>query len=500
MTRAIDAAPVGVFSFVAALMLASLTIQAGLLPNDTVALWAGAIIAGEGGLTIGHIVAAYPTLPFLATVALEFVTPAGAPTPALLASALVGLIAALWFIALRACGLTRMTAACATALLAFHPAMLRAAIAGPSEMLVAIFLFVFGNALFALRARGAAPEVMTVALALVGLAFSHPMGAGLACAVVPYLVFAVRPMLVASSAFNVVLTLVFPAVFAAAAFAYISWVFPGSGWSLYGAPAQSLAAWAAGVNDLFGGGLSGIDALDAAVAFAIALALAGPLALFAGYEVRRRAPLIAPPLVLAAAAVTAAAISVATGWFGDPSAVLVVAPVLCVVMIVRVPFARRDTGRMLGLLALGWCGGVLALGLVDPRAIAQFTGGARADTERVAALNIGRITGGRSGVLVDTDNAPAVVVGRGNARGLIPPADGQFALALMFGRLNAPFVAVPNPQSVTGADDRIARRFPSLYRQGAPGYRLIFENSIWRLYGRDWTVPEQDAASGTWKP
>jgi hypothetical protein len=502
MTRALAAAPVGFLGFIAALMLASLTLRAGLISNDTISLWAGAILAGEGKLSIGHIVAAYPTLPFLATVALEFVTPAGAPTPALLASGLFGLLAALWFVSFRAAGLSLAIACAATALLAFHPVLLRAAIAGPSEMLVAVFLYLIGNAMFDLRARGAAPEVMAVALSLVGMAFSHPMGAAVACAAVPYLVFAVRPTLVANSALNVVLTLVFPTVFSVGAFTYISWVFPGNGWSFYSAPAQSLTDWTTGVNDLFGGGLTGIDALDAAFVFAFALLLGAPLALIVVSAMRNRAPLIAPPVVLAAAAVTAAAISVGTGLFGDPAAVAVAAPVLCAVLIVRVPFARRDSGRMLALLSLGWFGGALALALVDPRAVAQFGGGGgpRVDAERVAALNIGRATGSRSGVLVDTENAPAVVVGRGNARGLLPPPDEQFALALMFGRLNAPFVAVPNPQSVTGADDRIARRFPSLYRQGAPGYRLIFENSIWRLYGRDWTMPERDAANRKWKP
>ena len=140
---------------------------------------------------------------------------------------------------------------------------------------------------------------------------------------------------------------------------------------------------------------------------------------------------------------------------------------------------------MLGLLTLGWIGGLIALGLVDPRAVAQFSGaGAPADRERVAALNIGRATIGRRGVLVDTDDAPAVVVGRGDALGLLPPGDKAFALALLFDRLDVPFVAVPDPQSATGAGDRINRSFPGLYRHGAPGYRLIFENPVWRLYGR----------------
>ena len=500
MTRAIDATPIGVFGFAVVLMLASLTISAGLIPNDTMSLWAGAIIAGDGKISLGRIVAAYPTLPFLATATLELVTPRGAPTPALLAAALLGLLAGIWFVAFRRRGLPLIAAGAATGLLALHPVLLRAAMAGPSEMLVAVFLYLFGNALFDLRARGAAPEVMTVALSLLGLAFSHPMGAAIACAAVPYLVFAVSPTLVANSAFDVVLALVFPTVFSVGAFTYVSWVFPGSGWSFYSAPSQSLAAWATGVNDLFGGGLTGIHALDAAIAFMLALALGAPLALITGYNVRRRSPLISPVLVLAATSVTAAAISVATGWFGDPAAVAVTAPVLCAVLIVRIPEARADIGRMLGLLALGWLGGALALGLVDPSAVAQFGGaGASADRERVAALNIGRATIGRRGVLVDTDNAPAVVVGRGDAHGLLPPGDEPFKLAMLFGRLDAPFVAVPNPQSATGAEDHIDRIFPALYRHGAPGYRLIFENAIWRLYGRENKPAAVPAATGTLK-
>jgi hypothetical protein len=137
-------------------------------------------------------------------------------------------------------------------------------------------------------------------------------------------------------------------------------------------------------------------------------------------------------------------------------------------------------------LLLGWLGGALALVLVDPGAMAQFNGVKTVSAgDRLDALNIGNAMIGRSGVLVDTDNAPAVVIGRGDARGLLPPDEEQFKLALLFRRLNVPFVAVPNPQSATGAGDRIDHNFPGFYRHGAPGYRLIFENATWRLYGRD---------------
>lgn len=486
MNRVIDATPVAVFSFVAALALASLTVNGGFIPNDTVSLWAGAIIAGDGQQSIGRIVAAYPTIPFMATSALEFFAPVGTPTPALLAATLVGLLAGLWFLAFRAAGLTFLVAAVATALLAFHPALLRAVIAGPAEMLVAVFLFLLGNALFDLRERGAAPEVMVVSLALLGVAFSHPMGAAIACAAVPYLVFAVRPVLVANSAFNVVVVLVFPTVFSVGAFTYVSWVFPGNGWSFYSAPSESLSAWTAGVSDLLGGGFTGIRAVNAALAFASALVLGAPLAVLAAWRIRRRRPLLAPPAVLTATTVTAAAITVATGLFGDPAAVAVAAPVLSAIVINRIPVVREHIWQMLALLAIGWLGGALALTLVDPRAVSQLTGRElNSGRERVDAVNLGHTTSGHDGVLVDTDNAPAVVVGRADARGLLSPSNEKFTLAILLSRIDAPYVAVPNPQSATGAQDRLARNFPLLYRNGAPGYRLVYQNDTWRLFARN---------------
>ncbi|HEX3859181.1 MAG TPA: hypothetical protein VHV58_06220 [Pseudolabrys sp.] len=486
MTRALDATPVAFFSFVAALALASLAVWAGIMPNDTISLWAGAIIAGDGQQSIGRIVAAYPTLPFVAAAAMEYLAPAGTPTPALLAAALVGLLGGTWFVAFRAAKLTLPAAGAATALLVFHPALLRAAMAGPSEMLVALFLFLLGNALFDLRARGAAPDVMMVSLTLLALAFSHPMGAAIACAAVPFLVFTVRPVLVANSAFNVVVALVFPTLFSVGAFTYVSWVFPGSGWSFYSAPSESLSAWAAGVSDLFGGGLTGVQAFDAAFAFSLAFLLGAPLALVAARRIHQRRPLIAPLAVLVLTTVSAAAISVSTGLFGDPAAVAVVAPVACALIIIRIPLMRERAGHLLTLLAVGWLGGALALALVDPRAVSQFVvPDAYAAHERIDALDLGHITIGRSGVLVDTDNAPAVVIGRSDARGLLSPADERFTLSMMLKRIDAPFVAVPNPQSATGAQDRIARNFPQLYRDGAPGFHLAYQNDTWRLFERN---------------
>jgi hypothetical protein len=483
MIRALAVSPIGLLAFIAALALTATAVGRGLVGEDAVTLWAGAIAAGGGDVPIGRIVASYPTLPFFIITLMQFIAPSSTPAPALLAAGVLAVLTCTWFRAFRATGFGAAASVCATLLIALHPAMLAACLAGAAEMLMVMFLYLLGGALFALRARTAAPEVMAVALSLVGLAFSHPIGAAIDVALVPLLLFAVRPALAASSAFNVVLALVFPTVFALGAFAYVSWVFPGSGWSFLAAPAESLAGWAADAGQGFTGSLS----LDAAFSIATALALGAPVAPAVIGWIRQRRPLVAPPLVLAGAVVGAAAITVATGFFGSPAPLMAAAPVLAAAIVARVPLLPNQRAIALALLAAGWLGGILAVAIVEPRAATQlraaFDGGT-AEQARLDALSLGGATLKSDGVLIDTDNAPAVVLGRGQSNGLLGPQNPDFALALLFGRLSTPFVAVPDPHNAAGIHDRLNKAFPRLYRDGAPGYRLAYRNKTWRLYAR----------------
>jgi hypothetical protein len=373
-------------------------------------------------------------------------------------------------------------------LIVLHPAVLRAAIAGPAEMMFAFFLFLLSGAMFDLRARSSAPEVMAVALSLLGLAFSHPMGAAVACASVPLLVFSMRPELLASWVLNLVSTLVFPTAFCVAAFSYMSWVFPGSGWSFLMAPAEGVSGWAAGFSDLFGRGLTGTLALDAGIAVVVALVFSAPVVPVAIVWVWGRRPLVAPALVIVAMTATAAGIAVLTGLFGDPAPVAVLPPVLAAIILIHLPPVRERLMLVLPLLILGWFGGLIGLAIVDPRGAINVRAalkGRSVDMERFAAINLGNATIGHDGVLVDTFNAPAIVLGRGRARGLLSPSDETFTLGVLFSRIDTPFVAVPDPQIGIGAQDRLNKAFPRLYRSGAAGYHLVYDNANWRLFARN---------------
>jgi hypothetical protein len=460
---------------------------AGLVPSDAVTLWATAMIAGEGQMPIGRMLAAYPTIPFLATTLLDAVTPSGVPTPVLLTGAVLALFAGGLLAAFRRVGVPAIARALMVFLIVLHPAVLRAAIAGPAEMIFAVFLFLFGGALFDLRAQSGASEVMAVGLSLLGLSFSHPMGATITCAAAPLFVLSIHPDAFSKNSMNLLLALLFPTAFCVAAFSYMSWIFPGGGWTFLVAPAEGVATWAAGFANLFGRGLTGLLPLDAGIAVIAAVLLGAPLVPVAIISIWRLRPLLSPALMLVATAAAAAGLAVTTGLFGDPAAIAVMPPVLAAIIIIHMPPVRRRWGIVLAMLVLGWFGGIPGLAVTDPGGavnVAVALEGRNVDAERIAAINLGNATVGRDGILVDTQNAPAVVVGRGSARGLLPPSDEAFTLGILFSRIDTPFVAVPDPEIGSGAQDRLNKACPLLYRRGPAGYHLVYENAGWRLFAR----------------
>jgi hypothetical protein len=485
VTRALASAPLALLGFVAALALAASTTRSGLVPDEAVALWAGATAAASGEISVGGIVAAYPPLPFLSTTLVKFLAPAGAPAPALLGAAVVGLIAGLWFARLADAGLAAPLAGAAALLLALHPAVLRAAAAGPADMLVVLFLYLAGAALYGLRARSGVPEAMAVGLALLGLSFSHPMGAAITAGAIPFLALAIRPALVAGSALNVVLTLIFPTLFSALAFAYVSFVFPGDGWRFFTPPSESLSAWAAGLAHGLPGSISGVHALDGAIAVALALIVGAPVVPLVLAWVRRRTPLTTPALVLAAAVVTAAILTITTQLAGSPAILTVAGPVLAALVLTRVPIERSRHPAVALALVLGWLGGAASLVIVDPRIAVQagaLMAGSANDRELADALALGGATARYQNILVDSPNAPAIIIGRGDARGLLSPSSDAFRLAELFPRLEASLVAIPDPDSRTGAQDRLNKSFPRLFHNGDKSYRIVYQNSTWRLF------------------
>ncbi len=281
--------------------------------------------------------------------------------------------------------------------------------------------------------------------------------------------------------------------FAVGAFAYVSWVFPGSGWSFFAAPAESLSAWSAGVARVFGDGFTGSLTLDAALAIlhracarrtarrrrarnAFAAAAAGRAGRWCSprsWSRRRRSPsrpassAIRPPL-----------------WSRR-----------------RCCRGRRHAraGRARAALAvrsrcslLGWFGGAAGIGIVDPRdRDATPRHGRRASRRPRAARCARRSAAPRSDAMAcwstPTMRPPSCSAAAARTACSTRRAS-RSRWRMLFGRLATPFVAVPDPQSITGASDRLNKTFPPLYRHGAPGYRARIPKHdlalVWRISNR----------------
>src|SRR5580658_2271669 len=105
MRRALAVGPIATLVFVVVLALAATAVRGGLIGDDALRLWAGASTAADGQVPIGRIVAAYPTLPFLTTTFVSWLTPPGTPAPALVAAIVFALMAAFCFHSFRQAGL-----------------------------------------------------------------------------------------------------------------------------------------------------------------------------------------------------------------------------------------------------------------------------------------------------------------------------------------------------------------------------------------------------------
>ncbi len=328
---------------------------------------------------------------------------------------------------------------------------------------------------------------MSVGLALMALAFSHPMGAAFAFAAVPFLAFAVRPVLVANSAFNVVIALIFPTVFAIAAFSYVSWIFPGDGWTfLCRADPEPVAMDGGRDARLFGDRSCPVcSGSMPAWRWQWRWSSARPIAV----------------VMLRCWSPAAAARRSRRGVCrhrdrrdGDQRAERLFrrsgrdrgcgAGIGCDGRDPRTGRARTSRPDH-GAACSGWFGGLASLALVDPITVNHLHGAVGARRRRTDR-RADRRRGGRrhDGVLADVDNAPAFVLGRGRARGILGPQSEPFALAMLFARIDTPFVAVPDPQSTAAPTIASTRRFRLCSARALPGYRVIYQNNTWRLFAR----------------
>ncbi|MBW4331985.1 hypothetical protein KY084_14025 [Stakelama sp. CBK3Z-3] len=447
-------------------------------------LWGRTLLADDGLISVAQIVTAYPPLPYGGTLILAWLFPAlGSAAPMLLAILLaVGLCTA-WFASFRNSGFGLPAALLSTLFLSANPLFLRAVAEGPGFVLLHWGIWLLALGMFQLGRGHRVNDIILVAIALVIIVLSHPLGLVLAFAGLPFLALVVPADRLRRTPGAAIMVLMFPLLFTAASFAYVNWIFGGDPLHFI----DTLSREAAGLGPARGAALATpFDSLLSGCRAAVGLFVACPIgvAMFA-----RTAGM--PPLRLAVLALM--------GWLVAATALATLfglLPPLMLVVGLGVPFAaacalrwpHERPGRP-GIVLLLFAGlvGTTILTFVDQssettRWRAAATGQrVQPPDQNLAALGALLRNGGA--ILFDAEAAPLVVAARGRASGIWSAETPQFQLAGLRGKSDAAILVVRNRESRLGSD-RVGRLFPDLYERGRPGYRRIYDSDRWRAYAR----------------
>lgn len=431
-----------------------------------------ALLAQQGKVSGGEIVAAYPPLPFVLLFSVQSLTGlAPAQSNALLCAMLAAALGVLWFRSLRKAGDSLAIAGALTFLIIANPLFLRLVAAGPQALIDILGFWLFARTAISLRRFGDVDAMMLCSVSLILMIMSGPFGSlvaltcalGIAVAFPSEIVWRDRPA--------VLLALLFPVVLAAGGLVFVNWVLLHDGFAfvpeeLRFGPDLRLAAW------------------DQAPRTVLLTCLACPLALVALVDPRTRG---FPVVLIAYILFAAAALALPLGLASSPArAISLTLPVAAVI--------TENWGReghrlkiLAGLLGLGLLGGFLAANADRPWTVAGYSSTIERAIPRLAQTaadqELASHIAGRSDVMFDAAAHPSVVAALGSARGLVTGNETAFQVALLRREpvARAIIVHAPDPSRT---DDAISRTFPELYGHGFPGYELEYDNAGWRVWTR----------------
>lgn len=499
MIRALRFAAIALVAFAALLAVNGWLRQHGFVPAGVMHDWGEIVLYSDGKGSFREFTTTYPPIAFalgvLAGVPIRQIS--FLPPPVVTAALLAALLAATWATTLRAAGYGRWWSVVLMTLVCLHPFFLYQATTGVGAVLLLIAVYWFASAYRASRINGRVTDLMNLALALAFTAFVHPLGALICVLALPFLALALPPALIARSALNSMLVLLFPLLFALGSFAYENALFEDSAFSFlrnlfghipavvqtgngFGAVPSGPLAWCIVI---------GVAALTVVAAMPVAL-----MPVLRWPQERGLARPIPALFALASVAVVGVGIEAVTrGGTANPSALFEIAApfvALATVAARHLPLSPRRRGAVAALLlagvVLGW--GVSFLWRSgEPALWRDAAMGVSVDVgQNAGAVALGRYLATRTDILIDASAHPAVLAARGSAYGLVVPTDDAFMLATLTRQIRTRFIAVPDPNVLAMLnDDLIIQAFAKMYEQGTRGYHLIYDNNGWRVYERN---------------
>lgn len=174
-------------------------------------------------------------------------------------------------------------------------------------------------------------------------------------------------------------------------------------------------------------------------------------------------------------------------WFTAHPVDFLVLLLVPVVLGLHEVLARNRVPVTLALLlgiALGWA----VLLRVPMQEIQQWTTALRDDIDLLPSedMELGAwLSGSRQPTMIDDQAGYAAIAARRDAVDLVLPFSDAFQLALASPDRLPPLIAVPAPGSRQATEDAITRRYPDMWANGRPGYQLVYEQEVWRVWQRE---------------
>jgi len=445
-----------------------------LYPADTAALAGRAMLGTSGKADLSTLLATYPPLPYLLLSALEpLARLTGLSSPALLTGLLTGGFFVSYCTALRRARYEGLGVAFLAILLAVHPFMLFSVASGPEALLLIWGVWLFGLGLFGFRATGGINDLIMLTLSLPLLALTNIEGVVIAISAIPFLLMAVPPQLLQRAFISVYTVLLFPLAFAGLSLVFISLVMLQDPFAFVTPEMIYPSRWS--VEPWWN------------VAAACTAAIVGATMIIPGMILRsstRRPLKFAAGALLGTLAVAATSL-VLTGFAS--SAITAISPGIGAAAVASVCWPREASRelRVSALMAIGLAvsSGVVGASIPTVRPVLEGIAG-KLDLELTDDAELGQFLIDREDVMFDAIANPAVVGARGGTQGLVTALDPAFTVATLKRELEATYV-VSHRHKPGFSDDLIVRIFPRLHADGAPGYRLAFENETWRVWERE---------------
>lgn len=433
---------------------------------------------------------AYPHLPLYLLIPFRYLPGLDTPlAPVILAVLLVSGLLVYWYRQLAKGALHQPYRILALGFLLANPFILWSSTSSGAHALAFVLYYILCVSMARLVITHDIRSFMLLGCTMALLFFADERTPFLVIAVAPLLPLLLPPVILQRRAASAYLVIFLPVIFSVLGWIYLNWMFFREPWQWLTLPDSAFrGAWAEIMSYtwLRDHGGQFFRPLVLASGFA---ALLVPWLIGLLCSLRPMTPQWRACLVMTVVPIIATALATADSFLAHPFLMLfLLVPAMMAALASWPQITNRRPVLLiagLGLSAVLSWGSMFWFSSPDFANWTSALSGQTIPPDREADERLGAwLAAHRDPTLLDSRLAAWVIAARGDAQGLRLQFTREFRLNLL-GQLTAPQLVIPDPTTGLGASDLLNRRYPTLFAQGWPGYRLLYYDAPWRVYHRD---------------